>query len=768
MTPTEMTDRAHPSAQLDESAVAAVRGGDAERYRELVERHKRRVFAVAWSRLGDTALAEEATQEAFIRAYRRLGLLGDGAKFSGWVNTIARRVAINFGLRHRRELNKRERWALENSAISAGENAGAEADSLPTPETLRQTLAELPDSHRECLVLFYLEGKSGSEAAVALGISEAALRVRLHRARAAMRERLEEKLEGSLASLRPAKTLVPAVMAAVLASSASAKAATAGGIGTAVTGALSKFVFFKWLAGASLNLFLLPAFALSWLFMRLDLRNFRDRDGFRAKLFRQNTWVIILVLVLFGAGFWFFQSVFKTVDSRGMVVPAYTAMSLVAGILLLLSLRMARRLRVIWNRYFASMVATNLMAGFFILAVGLGWMPIMWVGFFVLIQAVMQMAFYAERPLRTDYNLFLRAAERILPGGQAASPIQPQQFQATEADRFRFARFLGKRWLVSNFRRTNHGLSLQLTPVKATFQSLSWNLAYLVFRRKSSSLVLRADGTALATLEAADLKILNRIYPGGRLEPQTLAACVTAAVTLAWQQFRAGDWAAAERTLGQVPDSEVFIRPVKKSMSTRLQRAFVIGVAGFAALQMFYVNGLMKSLNISMASPQAWSRQEYQRALNDLHKAKTGEQRFYALDAAAKESFDSGKLDDARTFAQELMALTPKYTNDWNYGNAVQDANLVLGRIAVPAGKIAAAKKFLAASGKSKGSPQMNSFGPNLSLAFDLLKKGERDAVLEHFMRCRMFWKKDHGQLNLWMSEVMAGKTPDFGANLIY
>ena len=97
-----MTDSAHPSAQLDETAVAAVRGGDAERYRELVERHERRVFAVAWSRLGDAALAEEATQEAFIRAYRRLWLLGDGAKFSGWVNTIARRVAINFGLRHRR------------------------------------------------------------------------------------------------------------------------------------------------------------------------------------------------------------------------------------------------------------------------------------------------------------------------------------------------------------------------------------------------------------------------------------------------------------------------------------------------------------------------------------------------------------------------------------------------------------------------------------------------------------------------------------------
>jgi RNA polymerase sigma-70 factor, ECF subfamily len=204
-------DRQRPSsAQLDESAVAAVRGGDAERYRELVERHERRVFAVAWSRLGDAALAEEATQEAFIRAYRRLWLLGDGAKFSGWVNTIARRVAINFGLRHRRELNKRERWALENVQRPRRENSAAETDPLHTPETLRQTLAELPAAHRECLVLFYLEGKSGAEAAAALGISESALRVRLHRARAAMRERLEEKLEGSLANcVRPKRWFPP-------------------------------------------------------------------------------------------------------------------------------------------------------------------------------------------------------------------------------------------------------------------------------------------------------------------------------------------------------------------------------------------------------------------------------------------------------------------------------------------------------------------------------------------------------------------------------
>src|ERR1035441_3715382 len=102
-----MLDERMDCVGQDSAAVSAVRGGDVERYRELVERHERRVFAVAWSRLGDAALAEEATQEAFIRGYRRLWLLGDGAKFAGWITSIARRAAINLGLRHRRDRRTR-------------------------------------------------------------------------------------------------------------------------------------------------------------------------------------------------------------------------------------------------------------------------------------------------------------------------------------------------------------------------------------------------------------------------------------------------------------------------------------------------------------------------------------------------------------------------------------------------------------------------------------------------------------------------------------
>ena len=161
-------------------------------------------------------------------------------------------------------------------------------------------------------------------------------------------------------------------------------------------------------------------------------------------------------------------------------------------------------------------------------------------------------------------------------------------------------------------------------------------------------------------------------------------------------------------------------------------------------------------------------QQRLDRATKKLAGAETQEQRFYALNDAAKESFVVGKIEDARKYAQELMALLPKFQGNWNYGNAVQDANLVLGRIAVQGGHVDEAKRHLIAAGNSSGSPQMNSFGPNMSLAKDLLEKGEREVVLEYFELCRKFWEMDNGRLNDWSQEVKAGKIPDFGANLVY
>jgi len=62
----------------------------------------------------------------------------------------------------------------------------------------------------------------------------------------------------------------------------------------------------------------------------------------------------------------------------------------------------------------------------------------------------------------------------------------------------------------------------------------------------------------------------------------------------------------------------------------------------------------------------------------------------------------------------------------------------------------------------------MNSFGPNLSLARDLLAKGDQQIVLEYLELCRKFWKLDHGKLDLWKKDVEEGRVPDFGANLVF
>jgi hypothetical protein len=153
-----------------------------------------------------------------------------------------------------------------------------------------------------------------------------------------------------------------------------------------------------------------------------------------------------------------------------------------------------------------------------------------------------------------------------------------------------------------------------------------------------------------------------------------------------------------------------------------------------------------------------------QPALDKLAAANSPELRFCALGAAAKQSFAAGKVEDARKYAQELMALLPSFRQNQEYGNAVHDANLTLGRIAVREGRLDEAKRHLIESIRTPGGRLMD-YGPNMSLAKDLLEKGERQVVLDYFALCKKFW--NFGRLDEWSQQVKEGKTPDFGANLV-
>jgi len=168
---------------------------------------------------------------------------------------------------------------------------------------------------------------------------------------------------------------------------------------------------------------------------------------------------------------------------------------------------------------------------------------------------------------------------------------------------------------------------------------------------------------------------------------------------------------------------------------------------------------------------ESWATNLYAKAMQALTSATNDYVRFLKMNEACKMSFAVGRTEDARRLATDVLVLDEKRSRgvpEEANGNVVHDANMILGRIAVEEGRIEEAKRHLIASGKTRGSPVLGSFGPNVSLAKDLLEKGEQQVVLEYFESCRKFWKMGDKQLNEWTKDIHDGRIPEFGANLIY
>lgn len=168
-------------------------------------------------------------------------------------------------------------------------------------------------------------------------------------------------------------------------------------------------------------------------------------------------------------------------------------------------------------------------------------------------------------------------------------------------------------------------------------------------------------------------------------------------------------------------------------------------------------------LGMDPATPQ-----EKLAALEKKDSGLSGEDLFDELPDLAKRAFEAGEIDKAEGYAQQLLKMAPDYAKSWNYGNAIFHGNNILGRVALQRGNLKEADRYLLAAGATPGSPQLDSFGPNMSLARDLLEKGQKDDVLQFFELCRRFWESNFGKLDQWSAEVRQGKVPSFGSNLSY
>lgn len=155
-------------------------------------------------------------------------------------------------------------------------------------------------------------------------------------------------------------------------------------------------------------------------------------------------------------------------------------------------------------------------------------------------------------------------------------------------------------------------------------------------------------------------------------------------------------------------------------------------------------------------------KKELEQAESTLQRSVETKDRFYALTDTAWVAAKSGEFDKAKQYAEEVLTLSEEFRDNWNYGNAIHYGHIALGLVSMSQGNTDEAKKHLLSAGKTPGSPQLATAGPDMSLARLLLKSGERDAVLIYLDECGRFWKSGKFKLSLWQLEIRLGLLPAF------
>jgi RNA polymerase sigma-70 factor (ECF subfamily) len=181
--------------------IASILGGNTHEFHDLIRPHERSVYIMALSLLQNDADAEDAAQEAFLKAFRNLASFRGEAKFGTWLISITLNEARS-RLRTRKNIKIE---SLDETPDGQGNVSPAllrdwreiPSEALERKEVrlvLQQAINDLPAIYREVFLLRDVEELSVSESAESLGISIASVKVRLHRARMMLQKKLVPKL----------------------------------------------------------------------------------------------------------------------------------------------------------------------------------------------------------------------------------------------------------------------------------------------------------------------------------------------------------------------------------------------------------------------------------------------------------------------------------------------------------------------------------------------------------------------------------------------
>lgn len=196
------------SQESDAALVPRLRRGEPEAFETLVRKETPRLLAVARRMLRNEEDARDAVQEAFVSVFRSLDAFEGSSQVSTWIHRITVNAAL-MKLRSRRRKPEESIEALLPTFLEDGHHArhppewGEDAEALlarrENREFVRACIDELPESYRTVLIVRDIEELDTEEAARVLGITENLVKVRLHRARQALRALLEPRFRKGVA-----------------------------------------------------------------------------------------------------------------------------------------------------------------------------------------------------------------------------------------------------------------------------------------------------------------------------------------------------------------------------------------------------------------------------------------------------------------------------------------------------------------------------------------------------------------------------------------
>jgi RNA polymerase sigma-70 factor (ECF subfamily) len=196
-----MTDpiRTPPRIDQDFELIKAIQSGRRELFDQLVQRYEKALYNFGMKMCAEPRDAEDVIQDTFLNVYRYLGEFRFETKFKNWLYRIATSTCLKKRRRSKfapeRELSLDEFLPQDEALVDQHAPAWA---TLPLDQvlneelsrTLKQAIAELPEKYRLVLVLRDIEGFSTEESAQILALTPANVKVRLHRARLFLREKL--------------------------------------------------------------------------------------------------------------------------------------------------------------------------------------------------------------------------------------------------------------------------------------------------------------------------------------------------------------------------------------------------------------------------------------------------------------------------------------------------------------------------------------------------------------------------------------------------